>query len=758
MLRSLGATRQASINLICSYFTSFEIRSTKDLDANFEEIVKQINLDPNIFKPTDTLLHRTEIFAAAVAAYAHVTEYNIHVPSTVDLNLFAIQEVNAIAERPTEDLSKVTQSYDELAQSLRLNKATSNAITRVLKSKEYSVCDSIILGAGDTGISLWLDKYKAQHGATHKSLAQKKLPDVLMISDEFGSWRSDYTLAQTQSSLERSNADKNPSDFMSTEFYQKNPQANARHVFQANQICLGATQAPVVKTNVLKIEKKENHSDWQSDGHPYRLIVQFPQGETKAIYTNNIEVCTGLGAANTAFEEKVMQAAEVKKLYQVDSRLGFSPVVDGNQFVLDGSETEQQGRSIVIYGGGGTASACYRKCFFGTDVRTYDLSYTTDQQKNEVTWVYKDFIGTGKMAENALRAAENRNAVFQAELVKVTQRDDGKLSLEFKRNSNTSSPTTQEVVCDRLVYSIGQNDIRARQVCSEVSSGVQVRSDKSGMLLYVSTPDDKIRYFGAAAVAVAKSEFLAQTGEWLTKQNIGGDVGAGSMPPTRAQIKQHLAAHKNVKPENINANMDNSVLIKDFLVDAGIKALDADNFIQDLIVARKHDTSGCTREMLAAMMSKHKLDAVLEIYGHSHLVLKGHNNQARSSTRPILTVLDSSAKNKQTRAVDDMLLGVKLGYKFSKPLIVASNVSDVVSTSSTVALDKSGQKHDILPTSSPALVSQTSKDGLFGITRRKEETDSFAFISTAANTDTSEDEESVKDKVTTTPSIKVNGS
>ena len=229
---------------------------------------------------------------------------------------------------------------------------------------------------------------------------------------------------------------------------------------------------------------------------------------------------------------------------------------------------------------------------------------------------------------------------------------------------------------------------------------------------------------------------------------------------TEALSHAHMkgVVHRDVKPENINANMDNSVLIKDFLVDAGIKALDADNFIQDLIVARKHDTSGCTREMLAAMMSKHKLDAVLEIYGHSHLVLKGHNNQARSSTRPILTVLDSSAKNKQTRAVDDMQLGVKLGYKFSKPLIVASNVSDVVSTSSTVALDKSGQKHDILPTSSPALVSQTSKDGLFGITRRKEETDSFAFISTAANTDTSEDEESVKDKVTTTPSIKVNGS
>lgn len=392
---SLSIARQASINAICSCFVAFEVRSTEDLKVNFEKIVNQINQNPDIFSPTDTLPHCTAIFAAAVAAYASVTEHNINVPSGVDWNLFKTQESNDIAAHVIDDLSKVTQSYDQLALSLKENNAISKMLAKVLTSQSHGVCDTIIFGGGDTGTTLWLEKYKAQHGQTHKSLSEKKLPGILMISDGLGGWKQDYTLAQTQSSLERSDAEKNPSDFMSTEFYQKNPQANARHVFQANQVCLGKTQAPILKANVQKIEKSENYSDWQETGYAYRLIVQLPKGEITAIYTNNVEVCTGLGFPNVAFDAKVLPSAEFKKLNQFNNRLGFTPIVDGNQFALTDSEIGTNNRTIVIYGGGGTATACYRKSFFGTDVRTYNRLYTTDNQKNQVRWVYKDFIGTG---------------------------------------------------------------------------------------------------------------------------------------------------------------------------------------------------------------------------------------------------------------------------------------------------------------------------------------------------------------------------
>jgi hypothetical protein len=777
MLSQLSAARQASINSICSSLVFFNIHSTHDLTVNFVKITKQISQDPNIFKSSDSLLYRTAIFEAAVSAYAKITEFNIKVSPDVNLNLLSEHSVEASASSSsssssssngkdvkkdsaprnkaiaTDDLSKVTRSYDELGQALHSTKSTSKALKKILKEKAYGVCDTIILGAGDTGTTLWLEKYKALHGETYKSIAANKLPDVLMLSDGFGGWQYDYTLAQTQSSLERSNADKNPSDFMSTEFYQKNPQANARHIFQANQVCLGRTQAPMLKTNVKKIEKRENHSDnWESSAHPYRLIVASSNGVKKAIYTNNVEVCTGLGAANYALDSTVIQPAELKRLGELNPRLGFTPVVDGNQFALTDAEVQNNNRAIVIYGGGGTATACYRKSFFGTDVRTYDRPYISDNQKNRVFWVYKDFIGTGKMAENALRAAKASNEVLEAELTKITEMGNGQLSLEFKiLKPEATGPATKTIVCDQLVYSIGQNDVRARAVCTEVGSGLQVQTDKAGMLLYVSSPDDGVRFFGAAAVAFAKNEFNGQTMEWLASQNIRGDVGAGSMPPTRAQVKRHLAM-KGVKPESINANMDTTTLIKDYLLDVGVQATVADDFIKDLLEARKHDTYGCTREMIEGMLNKHKLNTILDIYGHSHLVLKGQKTLDNSSAMPTLTVFGGLG-NKQTVSVDDMRLPVKAVQQHGKKKLVrptddASVASSASSAATTVVST---------PSSVPQLTSQSSRDGMFGKTRRKEEADSFAFISTATNTDASEDSEKDKEKIVVAPTIKTSG-
>jgi hypothetical protein len=738
MLGPLSAARQASINAICSYFVAFEIHSTRDLNAQFEKIIPQINMDPNIFRPTDSLLQRIALFSAAVAAYASITEYKIRISSDNNLNLLKQQSGGKIAK--DDDLYKVTQSYDQLLESSHSNKATSNAITRLLKSKNYGVCDTIILGAGDTGTTLWLEKYKSQHGKTHKALSEKKLPNVLMISDGFGSWKHDYTLAQPQSSLERSSADKNPSDFMSAEFYEKNPQVNARHVFQANQVCLGVTQAPLLKSNVQKIEKRANHADWQNIASAYRLIIQTSKGETKAIYANNIEICTGLGAANVAFNEKVIASAEIKKLNQFDDRLGFTPVVDGNQFVLSSSEEGGNARTIVIYGGGGTASACYRKSFFGTDIRTYDRPYTPENQKNKVLWVYKDFIGTGKMAENALLGAQERNEVFTGELLKITPSAQGKLSLEFKLQGDSSAQATKTVICDQLVYSIGQNDIRARQVCSEVGSDLHMHTDPSGMLLYITTPDQRIRYFGAAAVAFSKAEFLEETMKWLNQQNIGGDVGAGSMPPTRAQIKRHLAL-LNIKPDSINTNMDTSPLIKEFLVQAGITPANADYFIQDVLLARKQGTSGSSNAVLIELLNKHNLNAVFNIYGHSHLILKHAKKERKSSTLPILTLLDNK-KSKPTGTADDLNLDIKYSFPLNpiSPLDSSAGLSPL--------------RQEVTHSAAAA---HPSIEGMFATVRRKETTDSFAFVSTATNTNTDINSEA-KNTVTLAPSIKTNGS
>lgn len=666
MLRQIIVARQASINAICSYLALNRIRSTYDLSAKIEEIVSNINQDPKIFTPSDSIYLRAEIFTAAIADYSRITEYAIHLPNNFNTNLFnvkqskndsinsnvqlsspktAIKSKYEIDERAITDLSRVTHSYDQVVDAVQKNKKINQDIIKVLKEKDYGVCDSIIFGAGDTGTTLWLEKYKSQHLTAHQSLAKEKLPEVLIVADGFGSWKHDYTLAQTHSSLERATAYKNPCDFLSTGFYQENPQVNARHVFQANQVCLGRTEAPLLNLKVLAIQKKENHSAWQSDSHPYRLIVQFPNNETKDIYTTNIEICTGLGAPNLTFNGDVIDPPVLEKLNRYNSQLGFTPIVDGNQFALTNSEERANGRTILIYGGGGTASACYRKSFFGNDIRTYNRPYTSDYQKNEVIWVYRDFIGTGKMATTALEAAKTRKEMFKGELIRITPTKEGRLFLTFKM-STPGVDSRQDFVCDQLVYSIGQNHVNAKQVCNEIDSQLQYSYDKSGMLLHLSTSDNKIKFYGTAAVTFRRIGFNKLTTKWLNEQNIGSDVGPGSMPPTRAQIKRYLHSDCGIKPEDINVNIDTSDLIEEFLLDAKVDKLIASSFITDLLLARKDNTYGCSRSTLEQLLKKYQLDEVFDIFGHAHLVLKGKPVVAESMFSSSFSLFDSGKNNK----------------------------------------------------------------------------------------------------------------
>src|SRR5690349_18003137 len=139
------------------------------------------------------------------------------------------------------------------------------------------------------------------------------------------------------------------------------------------------------------------------------------------------------------------------------------------------------------------------------------------------------------------------------------------------------------------------------------------------MLLTVSSTDNKIIFFGAAAMAIRETEYMAATSNWLKSENIGGDVGPGSMPPSRAQIKQFNFLH-GLNPVSINANMDNKFLIVKFLEDAGVSGIVAISFVTDLLDARVASTSGANTAELKELLVKHKLNDIIEIQGHGHFV------------------------------------------------------------------------------------------------------------------------------------------
>jgi hypothetical protein len=525
-----------------------------------------------------------------------------------------------------EDLTRVAQSYELLGKSYEEIRAMNTKLAKIFRDQELIACSHIILGAGDTGTTVWLEKYKPYHGKTQEEIQQGHCPDVLMIGETHGCWSHDYTLAQPYGLLDRGTAFSNPSDYLFQGYYRANPYANARHVYQANLVNLAKTQAPhLAGMKVLRIEKKSSHlEDWESKTHEYRLVVSIP-AEEKAVYANEIDVCTGLGPARETIASKCDSLEEFETLSQFDKQKLFTPIVSGDQFMLtDSEEKSSDSRVIVVYGGGGTAAACYRKGFFGHDRQKEFNSFENQNNQNNVLWIAKDGFsaaGGGRLATKALETAKKKSRLFSGELSKIVS-SKGRLKLSFTQGrQDAEAASISEIECDQLVYSIGQENVNLKQACKEFDSELQLDVNQTGMPICVKTSDEKIHFFGTAAMAIRQMDYMSSTWNWLHKENIGPDVGPGSMPPSRAQIKGYIST-LGIPVECVNVNMDSIHLVQKLLEYSGIEEEKASFFIEDVLQARKESTAGFTTWRLQGLLDKHHLNDKVHVLGLSHLVRK----------------------------------------------------------------------------------------------------------------------------------------
>jgi len=609
--------KQSKINYICSCLLKSHIQNSEELFSNFESVMLLIKKNTTIFDGSET--ESFQIFQKAVKAYNKVTDAHIQLLEG-DFSQFAeLLSLQAPEEEPPllDELSRVTQSYDRLAKAHHQIDATHSQIIRNLEKSFTATCRSVILGSGDTGTTMWLQKYRPLHRQTQVELAQGNLPPLLMIGGDFGCWRHDYTLAQPHSLLERTGVESNPSDYVSRDFYTSNPYTNARHIYQANMVNLGETDAPLLqKSTVLAIQTKNNYpKNWNSQHHEYRLIIQTPVG-IKVIYTHEIDICTGLGPAKDAISEVLMPQKEFALLSKYAPDKKFTPIIDGNEFMLTATQEQSQiPRTIVVYGGGGTAAACYRKGFFGTDVRTEGRPFSDESQRNRVLWISArgfEAAGSGTLVKAALAAAKSRHELLTQEIGKISYNPHTqKLTLDFIGGLDP-------IECDQLVYSLGQDAAPLRKVVHELEKNLVLDYDSTKMPLAYTTNDRRIHFFGAAAMAIRPKEYAEATWKWLRAENIGPDVGPGSMPPSRAQIKKALAID-GIPPESINVNMDNSQLIGQFLIECGAPTKAVHDFIKDILDARKQSTAGFPKNYLEALLEKHQLNDYARITGHCHL-------------------------------------------------------------------------------------------------------------------------------------------
>jgi hypothetical protein len=669
---------QAKINVVVSLLKKIGVDRSATLSSQFENIFYQIVATGKVFKKGISEASCDRIVNEAIRQFNKHSDHGTIRMKDQDFNQLhallarwneagnersttrtstapvASIETAAIASKPldpftntADDLYRVTSAYDKVVTAHEKLKQTQDKLTKLVSNTAFSVCPVAIIGAGDAGVTQWLENYKASHGKLSETIDNGQMPDALIIGETLGNWKEDYTLAQPQNIIERENAESNPSDYMSTEEYRENPYVNARHLYQANVVSLAATDAPLLLgTKVVEIAKRENHpEDWQHAASAYRIKIVLPDGVTKTIYTDRIDLATGFGVAKNPFPGTVIDSTTYEELSAFNGE--FTPIVDGNQFML--STTEEQSdrpRTILVYGGGGNATACFRKGFFGSDKGLID--FTPTNQKNNVLWVSRsgfETAGYGTMAKTSILYGKNAEVIYSGDIRKIIkdpatnkikiQMVLTKSGYEGEEIHNTKGLAKVEnlggvkelfeIECDQFVYSVGQDASRINPVIAEFREDLIIETSAGSRIpVGLKTPDDGIHVLGAAAAALSSEKgagprYSSLLREWIVKEKLPPDTEwPGVLPPSREGIK---AAGKT-KPSDItevNVNLTDTEIIKEFLKSAGVKTYKIQPFIQSLLAHRKTNEYGISRVMLTDLLIKFGLNDKVKVFKHSFL-------------------------------------------------------------------------------------------------------------------------------------------
>lgn len=205
-----------------------------------------------------------------------------------------------------------------------------------------------------------------------------------------------------------------------------------------------------------------------------------------------------------------------------------------------------------------------------------------------------------------------------------------------------NGPFNEKIECDQLVYALGQDFSEIKGVCQELETELFLDLDATGVPLGVKTKNDKIHFFGAAAMAIKGKEYEAASWKWLQEQKIGPDVGPGSMPGSRSQIRQairHYLRKKkiNAQTEYAHVGIDNRSLLEEFFLGLRIEPKAILSFINDILDAREknYPSSFIEHEVLKELLTKHKIGDKVQIRGLAYLVnLDEASSQALLECKP----------------------------------------------------------------------------------------------------------------------------
>lgn len=671
-------------------------------------------LTSTIVSPSDVNFNLGDYFNGIIKAIDKFTDnHNFSIELSEKLkNSFMKAAKEKISEtkklNPESEIARFSKNYDRFHAAKKSIIETSFNISQIVNSNSNDIyIPNIVLGAGDIGTTIWLDTKKEEHQLTNSLLSQNKLPQTLIIAENFGNWQHDYTLAQSHSLIERAEAPANPKDFTVNEKYERNAKVNARHHYQANIISLAETQAPVVQGAILfKVEAKsrnqdDNHCPWTEDEAEARAQIRFPlktedimgddiqptnaipewnnngeeleiiapklnrKGEQilhhgkpsftkttyidKIVYTDNLDICAGMGVA-AAFNKQMTNIQFNPEHLKYDSDRQFTPVCDGNTFMLTSREEAETPRDILIIGGGGNATACYRKAFFGSDINVAEKEYNKDfrrHKESEVYWVSAfrgfDEAGYGTLASKAVESARSQSRLWCAVPQKVEEFFDEvsrkkklrvtliefegvykkeKITLPQNPGPNVIAKGKhghQEItiVCDQLVYNMGQDSsqnlgVILNEFGKDFEINYQNISKMEQVPVGIQSKDHSVHLWGGAAQSFdahlryryGKSEIKPGIVNLEYDENLKLGIGYNDKTRNEWITDQKIASDAEwpgVMPttraqirlghpkerENFNVNLEDSRIIYKALVANGAQVNDVNNFIADLLKYRR---------------------------------------------------------------------------------------------------------------------------------------------------------------------------
>jgi hypothetical protein len=575
-----------------------------------------------------------------------------------------------------------------------------------MQDSSYPPFERIVIGAGVAGSAVFAEMPTQLRYAMHG-----KFPAVLVLSDPDTS----HQWPQDGSSLMGQPAAIQTPQFMSVRAEDlcldehSDPQRNPYNYTLSNHFTSALMQTQndlnmrILNIKALRIESRNFMSTstattlpaWGNYNFPHRVIIAI-DGHEYALYTKAIDLCVGPGSTQRLSNEQVLPTLSQKLI--AENKLIYGQYDGDADLVGD----------VVFYGGGARAATMALDIALGAKPNA-KLKYWVSRKGS-------DFRDTGKLSRMYNDIYQMHDAVAPKRantLTGVNQLSDGRLKLHFtaprEQQSDHQMPEIkdEDVVCDQLVVAIGQ---QPHPLTDNLSGFVPTlyKNDKvTNIPLGTRSSDGTLVVWGAA-----------------------GSTGIGLSPSERLAYLDSTRAHGYTLPPESQAAP--SIFRSTWTIQQQAKQLKKLGFFPRVVekTAGEYDIDDLAFSNInLATLSDLKKYATDEM-------------AARIIAFRAKTILGIQTLKQLAAAIPaipvETLIHLKGNYF---PLAISDD------------LPSSLHRQTIIVSNTTAL---PSTEGLFGTTRRREELDSFAFISTAANTNTTENSNVTNDRVLLTPSIRVN--